>query len=177
MYLTKSEHTALALSVIVAIANKQDINPIKSRKIPPELIEKSACFVSLHMIDGSLRGCIGTIEPRENNLFYEIISNAISASTHDSRFPQVKVSELEKITVSVDVLGTPYPLQDITELDPARLGVIVTDGSFMRGVLLPNIESIDTVEKQISIAKRKAGLQNYDNSTLKFFAFTSTRFH
>jgi uncharacterized protein len=177
MYTTKSPHTALAIATIVEVAKKGNIEAIKSGEIPTELKEPSACFVSIHLKDGSLRGCIGTIEPKEKCLFNEIISNAISASTRDSRFSPVKVSELESLTVSVDVLGKPYLIKDLEELDPSKLGVIVSDGSFMRGVLLPNIEGIDTIEKQLNIAKRKAGLTNFDNETLKIYAFTSTRYH
>jgi uncharacterized protein len=177
MYQTKSPHTKLALSVIVACAKKQSTGSLKSGLIAKELKEKLACFVSIHLTDGSLRGCIGTIEPREINLHSEIIANAISASTRDGRFLPIKASELENITVSVDVLGKPYLIKDLNELDPNKLGVIVSDSAFSRGVLLPNIESVDTVEKQLNIAKRKAGLQNFDNETLKIYAFTSTRYH
>jgi uncharacterized protein len=177
MYQAKSPHTKLALSVIVATANKQGIENIISQIVPDELKEQLACFVSIHLLDGSLRGCIGTIEPREKNLYHEIIHNAISASTQDGRFLPVEANELENITVSVDVLGKSYLIKDLDELDPAKLGVIVSDGAFNRGVLLPNIESVDTIEKQLNIAKRKAGLQHYDNELLKIYAFMSTRFH
>jgi uncharacterized protein len=177
MYQTKSPHTSLALSVIVAITKKQDIEFYRKSKVPFELCERFSCFVSIHLLDGSLRGCIGTIEPREENLYNEIINNAISASTRDSRFSPVGEDELENITVSVDVLGKPYLIKHLEELDPFKFGIIVSDGVYARGVLLPNIESVDTVEKQLSIAKRKAGLQNFSNDMLKIYAFTSTRFH
>jgi len=177
MYNTQSPHTSLALSVIVARAKNKNLDYIRKAEVPEELKDRLSCFVSIHMVDGSLRGCIGTIEPREENLYQEIINNAISASSRDNRFSEVKEKELENITVSVDVLGTPCLIKDLNELDPFKLGVIVSDGAFMRGVLLPDIESVDTVEKQLSIAKRKAGLQNYSNDKLKIYAFTSTRFH
>jgi uncharacterized protein len=177
MYQPKSLYVSLALSVIKAVAEKSDLDAIRNNLVPDELQEQLSCFVSIHLVDGSLRGCIGTIEPREKNLYQEIISNAISASSRDSRFSPIKPEELETITVSVDVLGKPFLVDDLNKLDPFRLGVIVTDGSFMRGVLLPNIETVDTIEKQIGIAKRKAGLQHYDNNMLKFYAFTSTRYH
>lgn len=177
MYSPKSPHTKLALATIIEIANRGNIDKLRKGKIPVELEEKRSCFVSIHLKDGSLRGCIGTIEPRDENLFNEIISNAVSASTHDSRFSPLKKEELENITVSVDVLGKPYLVNSINELNPAKLGVIVSDGSFMRGVLLPNIPGIDTTEQQLNIAKRKAGLSNYDNEILKIYAFTSTRYH
>ena len=177
MYQAQSPHTRLALSVIVAFATKQNPEPVRLNTVPEELKEKMACFVSIHLLDGSLRGCIGTIEPKDENLYQEIISNAISAASRDSRFVPVREDELEQITVSVDVLGKPYQVSNLNELDPLRLGVIVSDGGFARGVLLPNIESVDTVDKQLNIAKRKAGLQNFDTESLKIYAFTSTRFH
>jgi uncharacterized protein len=177
VYISKSPYVELAIDTIVAVARKIDTATIKLRKIPEELKDQLACFVSIHLLDGSLRGCIGTIEPREKCLFFEIISNAVSAATRDTRFSPITASELENLEVSVDVLSKPYLIEDISLLDPKKLGVIVSDGGYSRGVLLPDIEGIDTVEKQINIAKRKAGLSSYSAKDLKVYAFTSTRFH
>ena len=133
----------------------------KKIKVPenilPELINnKAGTFVSLKK-DGILRGCIGTIGPVRDNIAEEIICNAISSGTEDPRFLEVKENELPELEYSVDVLG---PLEDISspkDLDTTRYGVIVTKGS-RTGLLLPNLEGVDTVEKQIDIAKQKAGI-------------------
>ncbi len=127
---------------------------------------RKGTFVSLK-INNNLRGCIGTIFPTKLNTKEEIISNAISAATKDPRFNPLREDELDKIKVSVDVLETPTDVLDINELDPKKYGVIITEG-FKRGVLLPNLEGIDTVEEQINIAKNKAGITSNTYSLQKF---------
>ena len=118
---------------------------------------RAGAFVSLHK-QGQLRGCIGTIAPTRENLAQEIIENAISAAVHDTRFLPVEAGELELIEYSVDVLGETEPIDSEEQLDVKRYGVIVTKGH-KRGLLLPNLDGVDTVEDQLSIAKRKAGLR------------------
>lgn len=128
--------------------------------------EKKACFVSLkNRSDGSLRGCIGTLEPTCSCLGEEIIRNAISSATRDPRFEPVTAGELDNIKVSVDVLGTPEKVQGPQCLDPKRYGVIVEKGE-RRGVLLPDLEGVDTVEEQLFIASRKAGLAGPEGADL-----------
>ena len=87
----------------------------------------------------------------------EIIENAVSASTRDPRFSAVSPQELDHLVYSVDVLGKPEEISSPKELDVTRYGVIVTKGH-RRGLLLPNLEGVDSVDDQISIAKRKAGI-------------------
>jgi AmmeMemoRadiSam system protein A len=128
--------------------------------LPPELDVPAATFVSIKTRSGggmSLRGCIGTLEPTCANAAQEIIENAVKASTQDPRFPPVRPDELDDLVYSVDVLSAPEPVSDLADLDPIRYGVIVRSGK-RRGVLLPNLETVDTVEEQLSIAMRKAGI-------------------
>jgi AmmeMemoRadiSam system protein A len=113
-------------------------------------------FVSLKK-GGALRGCIGTIFPVTGSLAEEVSQNAVSAATRDPRFPPMAPAELEQVDVSVDVLTTPEPIGSPDELDPSRYGVIVQSGH-RKGVLLPDLPGIDTVEKQLGIAKQKAGI-------------------
>ena len=123
--------------------------------LPQEMISRRAgAFVSLHK-DGKLRGCIGTIAPTTSNVAEEILQNAISACSRDPRFSPVEVSELEDIVYSVDVLGEPERIFDAKDLDVKKYGVIVENNG-RRGLLLPDLEGIETVEEQISIAKQKA---------------------
>ena len=122
-----------------------------------ELDRQAACFVTLHNNDGSLRGCIGTITPRAENLKQEIKENALSAALSDPRFKPLQKEELGNINISVDVLQQPEYVDALSELDPKVYGVIVfAEGK--QGVLLPNLETVDTVEKQLSIAMQKAGI-------------------
>lgn len=124
---------------------------------PRELLESRAgVFVSLHE-DGELRGCIGTIEPVRKNVAEEIVRNGVAACSEDPRFPPVRAEELDYLELSVDVLFPAEPVASEAELDPARYGVIVSKG-WRRGLLLPNLEGVDTVEQQVAIAKRKAGI-------------------
>ena len=126
--------------------------------LPEELTGRRAgAFVSLHK-DGNLRGCIGTIMATRDTLAEEILQNAISACSRDPRFEPVTADELDDIEYSVDVLGEPERIFDTKALDVRRYGVIVENGG-RRGLLLPDLEGIDTVEEQIAIAKRKAGIR------------------
>ena len=124
--------------------------------------KERACFVSIKTSDGALRGCIGTILPTQSGLDLEIIANAVAASTRDPRFPPMTPQELKNVTFSVDVLSLPEPVSDRGELDPSIWGVIVSQG-FRRGVLLPDLEGVDTIEEQLAIAAQKAGIGRPDS--------------
>ena len=125
--------------------------------IPSEMLSRRAgAFVSIHK-EGKLRGCIGTILPTTENIAEEIIQNAISASTKDPRFNAIQPEELPLLEINVDVLGDPEDIESPDELDVKRYGVIVSSG-YRRGLLLPDLDGVDTVEEQISIARRKGGI-------------------
>lgn len=143
--------------------------------LPKEMFEKQrGCFVSLHKKDGQLRGCIGTIFPVYENLIEEIRENAIAAATRDPRFPPVNPSELDDLVVSVDILSELEKVNDIKELDPKIYGVVVKSG-YKRGVLLPDIEGIETVEEQLRIAKTKAGI--HKDEPIEIYKFTVERYY
>ena len=130
--------------------------------LPPEMTSRRAgAFVSIHE-HGKLRGCIGTISAVQDNLAKEIIENAISASTRDPRFDAIRADELPWLEISVDVLGDAEPVKSKADLDVKRYGVIVTKGR-KRGLLLPDLDGVDTVDQQIAIAKSKAGIAEWDN--------------
>lgn len=118
--------------------------------------ERAGIFVSIKK-HGQLRGCIGTIEPTQSNIIEEVKQNAISAATRDPRFEPVSIDELDDLVYSVDVLKPAEPISGIEELDPKRYGVIVRSGH-RTGLLLPNLEGIETVAEQVAIAKKKAGI-------------------
>jgi len=117
-----------------------------------------ACFVSLHAANGALRGCIGTLEPQTASLPLEILRNGHAAAREDRRFSPLTVDELADLGVKVDVLGPLEPAEGPKDLDPARFGVVVSTADGRRGVLLPALEGIDRVERQLEIARRKAGI-------------------
>lgn len=130
--------------------------------LPEEMLDRQAgVFVSLHE-GGDLRGCIGTIAPVQSCIAEEIISNGISACSQDPRFSSVQPCELNTISYSVDVLEPPEPISSPDELDVKRYGVIVTQGA-RRGLLLPNLDGVNSVAEQLAIAKQKAGISPFDN--------------
>ncbi len=140
----------------------------KSDDLDSELLSKRAgVFVSLHL-DGRLRGCIGTIDPAGSCIADEIIQNAISAGMEDPRFYPVSEEELPRMIYSVDVLGVPELVESVDELDPLRYGIIVVKG-FKRGLLLPDLEGVNTPEEQVSIALKKAGISPSDNYSIERF--------
>jgi AmmeMemoRadiSam system protein A/AmmeMemoRadiSam system protein B len=132
------------------------------KDLPQEMLSKRAgVFVSIYK-HGQLRGCIGTIEPVTSCVAEEILRNAISSGTEDPRFDKVRESELDDLVYSVDVLMEKEPVESISQLDIKRYGVIVSKG-FRRGLLLPNLDGVNDVETQLSIAKRKAGISAGDD--------------
>lgn len=136
--------------------------------LPEEMIRNRAgVFVSIKKA-GRLRGCIGTISPVRKNIAEEIINNAISSGTQDPRFEPVEEDELDSLVYSVDVLMEPEPISSIDELDVIRYGVIVRSG-MRSGLLLPNLEGVDTPEEQVSIALQKAGIRRGDKYGMERF--------
>ena len=136
--------------------------------LPAELYhQRAGVFVSIKE-DGRLRGCIGTIQAVQASVAEEIIQNAVSASTRDPRFPPITADELERLVISVDVLGETERAASMADLDVKRYGVIVTKGA-KRGLLLPNLEGVDTVEEQVSIARQKAGIGAWEDVELERF--------
>lgn len=128
---------------------------------------KKGVFVTIKK-DNMLRGCIGTIQPTMENVELEIIQNAISAGTEDPRFQAVRESELDELVYSVDILSEPEPISSIEELDINRYGVIVSSG-FRRGLLLPKLEGVDSVEEQVAIALNKANIRQDEKYEMERF--------
>ena len=136
------------------------------------LTTQAGVFVSLHKGD-DLRGCIGTISATKPCVADEIIANGVAAASQDPRFSPVRIDELDALSYSVDVLGAAEPIDSARELDPKRFGVIVSKG-WRRGLLLPDLEGVDSVEMQLAIAKQKAGIAP-DESGVKLERFEVIR--
>jgi len=170
-----SNHVKETDDYYVKLAKKAISEYIKNhRKIsipedtPLELLNKRAgVFVSIKKY-GELRGCIGTIEPTTNSIAEEIIRNAISACSQDPRFNKVSEKELPKLEISVDILNESELINNKNELDIKRFGVIVSKGN-RRGLLLPNIEGVNTVKHQLQIALRKAGISEEEDYEIRRF--------
>jgi AmmeMemoRadiSam system protein A len=129
------------------------------------LPDRAACFVSLKTTDGALRGCIGSVQPQKPDLPREVVRNAIDAATTDPRFLAVTPEELSDLVYSVDVLADPEPIDGVGKLDPRRYGVVV-QSEHRRGLLLPDIDGVNTAEEQIAIARSKALIGPDESLTL-----------
>lgn len=166
----------------VQLARKSLETKIKEKReigldeIPQELVtedlrEKQAgVFVTLKK-HGELRGCIGTTFPVQKSIGWEILRNAISAGLEDPRFDSVSLEELPFLEYSVDVLGNAEVAATMDDLDPVEYGVIVESG-YRKGLLLPNLEGVETPEQQVSIALKKAGIREGEPYTMKRFKVT-----
>ncbi len=142
--------------------------------VPDEMRDtRAGTFVSIHKF-GRLRGCIGTFLPTRENVAAEIIANAVSAAQVDPRFEPIAPEELDWLEISVDVLSKPEKIESEEELDTKKYGVIVTKGN-RRGLLLPDLDGVDTVRDQIAIARRKAGIGPGEKVSLERFEVTRHR--
>jgi len=176
-------YTKLARETLEKYLAKKELPEIKN--LPAELQKPSACFVTLHNKKDNaggkslagrhvLRGCIGTILPVYKNLGSEIIANSISAAENDPRFSPIKFNDLENLKISVDILEKPEPIKSKKELDPKKYGVIVKSADGRSGLLLPNLDGIDTIDNQIDIACQKAGID--PSMEIFLYRFKSTRY-
>jgi AmmeMemoRadiSam system protein A len=138
------------------------------------LNQPAACFVSIKTQEGELRGCIGTVEPTRESLAEELVANAVSAATRDPRFPPVTFDELVLLRYSVDILSDPEPAR-LEDLDTKIYGVIVEDeAGVRRGLLLPDIEGVESADYQVQIATRKAGIAT--GEPVRLYRFRVHRF-
>jgi AmmeMemoRadiSam system protein A len=145
---------------------------LRPKELSAEMKARAGVFVSIKK-RGELRGCIGTFIPARQNIAEEIVTNAISAATQDPRFTPVEASELDDLEYSVDVLTEPEPVRSVDQLAPKEYGVIVECG-FRRGLLLPDLEGVDSVEEQIRICRAKAGISAEES--IKLYRFRVKRF-
>jgi AmmeMemoRadiSam system protein A len=145
---------------------------IKAEELTPEMKERAGVFVSIHKL-GELRGCIGTFEPQRANVAEEVIANAISSATRDPRFFPITSDELKDLEYSIDVLTKPEPVKSQEQLDPKRYGVIVERG-WRKGLLLPDLEGVDTADYQIDICRQKAGIM--PDEPVKLYRFEVKRY-
>jgi len=144
----------LAKKTVEAFVRKGEV--FQPRRLTAEMKEQRGVFVSIHKL-GELRGCIGTFEPQHANVAEEIVANAISSACRDPRFLPVTKNELRKLDYSIDVLSEPERVESQDQLDPKKYGVIVEAG-WLKGLLLPDLEGVNTVEEQVGICRLKAGI-------------------
>jgi AmmeMemoRadiSam system protein A len=164
-----------AIELHVGEGRRLGLPPLE--ELDPEMHRQAGAFVTIRR-QGKLRGCIGTIQPVCETVAEEVIQNAVSAATRDPRFPPLRYGELEDLEVKVDVLGEPEPVDNVDQLDPKRYGLIVQSlkDTWKRGLLLPDLEGIDTVEKQVHWTRHyKAGITDPDEP-VQMFRFEVKRY-
>jgi AmmeMemoRadiSam system protein A len=164
---------ALAYEAIKAFLETGQMMPAPD-PLPDQLAKSGAVFVSLHMADGGLRGCRGTITPTKPNLAEAIIDTAVASATDDPRFPPMQVKELAGLDVKVDVLSEMEPVADINELDEKVYGVLIKAQDYRRALLLPDISAVQSVPHQLELVRRKAGIGPDEPAEL--YRFTVTRY-
>ena len=161
------DYVRLARNAVEAYVLRREVLDVPAG-LPDEMLTTQAgAFVSIHE-HGELRGCIGTIAPTRSSVAEEIIGNAISASTRDPRFPAIKPDELPWLEINVDVLGEPEDIDSEEELDVKKYGVIVSCGR-RRGLLLPDLDGVDTPQQQVEIAMKKGGIHKFEKYKLQRF--------
>jgi len=143
-----------------------------------------------------LRGCIGTYLPTKENIAEEIIYNAILVATEDYRFGPIQKEELPHLIYIVYILSKPELVKNVSELDPRTYGIVVktlpiTEGlkdspqsktdvlfngniPYKSGLLLPDLEGIDTAKQQIATACQKAGI-NLEKEKILIYKFTAEK--
>lgn len=151
------------------VSRREVLNP---KELTAEMKQRAGAFVSIKK-RGELRGCIGTFEPTRGNVAEEIVANAIGSATQDPRFTPIVASELGDLEYSVDVLTAPEPVEGTYQLDPKKHGLIVESG-FRRGLLLPDLEGVDTVDQQVEICRAKAGISA--DEPIKLYRFQVRRY-
>ena len=167
----EDEYVRLAREALEHYVRENKMLSLKSRSLSKELINnKAGVFVSIKK-HGELRGCIGTIKPVTDNIAEEILRNAIQAGMADPRFYPVEEEELDQLSYSVDVLDEPEYIEDLDQLDVYTYGVIVSSEG-KSGLLLPNLENVHTVEEQVKIALKKAGIREDEKYNLQRFKVT-----
>lgn len=157
----------LARNTIEKYIINDEINTVPETASDYITNNKAGVFVSIHKF-GELRGCIGTFSPTRESIAEEIIRNAIAASTEDPRFNRITEDELKYLEINVDVLNEPVKIESIDELDIKKYGIIVYSG-YKRGLLLPDIEGVDTVEQQIDLAMRKGNITKDEEIEIEKF--------
>jgi len=144
--------------------------------LPPEFHKKGrGVFVSLHKRK-ELRGCVGTYLPAHENLAEEIILNAVAACSRDYRFNSITADELPILSVEVSLLSPPERIKNVGELDPNKYGVVVKCSDGRTGLLLPDLEGVDSAQEQIAIACQKAGINPVSDKEIEIHKFTVEKY-
>lgn len=177
MYIPKSFHTYYAQDAVISYLETGRKPLIADDDIPDALKNPQACFVSIFESNGRMRGCMGTIRPRNRWLYHEIVDNAIFAAFEDQRYTPLMMEELEDVRFRVETVTSPRKINRLEELDPLRYGIIVRSPDHKEGVLLPDCDGVVTVEDQITVAMKKGEIAPTFRDQLEILLFEIQVFH
>jgi len=149
-------------------------NVISHQNIYENYIHDKGVFITINK-NNKLRGCMGTYYPTKETIEDEIINNAILAATSDNRFKKINIDELNKLTYSVTLINEPKIVNDKIELNPKKYGILVASNLGKTGILLPNLDGVDTIDKQLDIVLKKASI-NLNNEETKLHKFTVEKY-
>jgi len=172
------EYTALARQTVENYAKTGKIIPAP-QDLPEDFYRaRKGVFVTIYKNeDGkrNLRGCVGTFAPTKDDIAQEIIQNAIFASQEDNRFSPITADELGDLSYEVSLLEPPEQIYSHADLDTKKYGVIVKTTDGRCGLLLPDIEGVDSTLYQIEIAARKGGI-DIEREEYSLFRFSVTKY-
>lgn len=169
---------SIARQAIAAYLKGEDVpQSLEGREFTDQAQGAAGVFVTLwDMSSGQeeLRGCIGRHRRKfPRHIDEEISDCAILAATEDPRFPKLQLNELKNIKVEISLLGPLEPCE-MKDLNPHRYGIVIESG-YRGATLLPEIEGVDTVEKQVAITRRKAGIGPIDEIQISRFPVMKIR--
>jgi AmmeMemoRadiSam system protein A len=146
------------------------------QEIPPALKLNLACYVSIYT-GNKLKSCVGNPKPGHPNLYNEIIENAVQAAFENPNSESLKEEELNNISITVDVLSEPKPVEDASSIKPHKHGILVKDAKGNQSLMLPDSDGIETANEQVSEAKKNAGIDpETPVEELEIYNFTTTRY-
>jgi len=176
MFTPKTNYAKIAYDAILFFVSTGQIRKASEDKISADLKLKMACIVTIFDSNDKLIGYYGDINANCENLYDEIVENAIGAASKNKDCEPIKSEQLNQIKVYVDVLSSPHPVENFDELKPHKHGLIVKDKSGKQGFIMPNLKGIKTVDKQIEKIKRDYKITELDNSKLEIMYFKSARY-
>jgi AmmeMemoRadiSam system protein A len=169
-----NNYTKLAKLAVEEYIKKGKIITPPSSMPSKFLSEKAGIFVTIEQ-DGNLRGCIGTYLPTRDNIAEEIIHNAVSAAIEDYRFSGINENELEQLSYTVYILDTLEKIKEKSMLDPKKYGILIKSDMGKSGLLLPDLEGLDTWEKQFEAVCNKCNIDP-ESENIEIFRFKATKY-
>lgn len=175
MYTPKTSYAKIAFELILFYKTTGQIRKMDDDKITPDLKLNLACIISVVDLQDNILASFGNVYPENKTLYEEIVSNTIHL-LNDKKNKHITKDTLNEIKVYVDILSEPQRIQDLNEIKPLKHGIVIKNEKGKVGFVLPDLKNIKTVDKQIEIAKKQAGIKEKDAPELEVFSFKVTRY-